>query len=286
MKLLITGGNGFLGSRIISFFSNSNHCLAPSHQELDITNLKQCQNILYKWQPDIVIHTAAISDVSYCESHPDLSNAINVNGSVNLAYICKELKIPMLFMSSDQVYSSNHTALPNNESDPCHPLTLYGRQKLEAEQRILDLLPDQGICLRLSWMYDHSASPFKTKSNFLTQLMNANEQSPVFFSDLEYRGITWVWEVIQNLSTASSLPAGIYNFGSYATTTTYQLAAEMLEILKKKDNGMPILQKRTNVSPRSLSMSQDKLQAHHISFSENLTGLQSCLTHYSNNCMN
>ena len=86
MKLLVTGGSGFLGRRVRAYFETLGwQVLAPGHSALDITR----EEDLYPWfrenRPDAVIHTAAISDTGHCQREPEWSEVINVTGSVNLA---------------------------------------------------------------------------------------------------------------------------------------------------------------------------------------------------------
>ena len=105
-KLLITGASGFLGRRIADFYSETYEIAAPTHTELDITDPDNIAFVLKKYQPDVIIHCAAMSDVGRCEKEPEQSWNINVAGSVNVAKAAGEINAKCILCSSDQVYFS------------------------------------------------------------------------------------------------------------------------------------------------------------------------------------
>lgn len=276
-KLLITGTSGFLGKRIAQYYRDKYECITPSHKELEIGDPDCCMDIIKAAKPDYIIHTAAISDMRACEDDPESSRQVNVTGVENLAKACLAAGSRLIFMSSDQVYNGNHDAALHRETDSCRPANVYGRQKLEAEQRMLAVLPE-AIALRLTWMYDLPTPQLDTKDNFLTNIMKAIENKQrIAFSDQEYRGITYVKEVVQNMEKVFDLPGGSYNFGSYAENTTYMLAKEVVQLLGISGQRDDLLEKTIHAVPRSLAMDQTKLNSHHIYFSENSKGVQDCL---------
>ncbi len=277
MKLLITGGSGFLGVRIVQYYQNKYECIAPSHKELDISNAANCLEVLRQYTPDYVIHTAAISDMGACEADPEHSREINVTGVENLANACLAVGSNMIFMSSDQVYNGNQTTEPNKETDQCTPANVYGRQKLEAEQRLMNILPD-AIALRLTWMYDLPTPQLDTKANFLTRIMDSvHKKEQITFSNEEYRGITYVNEVVANIEQLFEVPGGIYNFGSHVKNTTYMLARQVFRMLGEAELIEQLLIKQSDGNSRNLSMDSQKQLKNHIIFSENRMGIMKCL---------
>ena len=110
-KILVTGATGFLGSRIVPFFSDRYVVYAPTHSEMDISNKTEVNRIFRDYIPDYVIHCAAMSDVGRCEKEPELSWKINVEGSINIALAAANLShsndskdTKCIICSSDQVY--------------------------------------------------------------------------------------------------------------------------------------------------------------------------------------
>ena len=104
-----------------------------------------------KCRADVIIHTAAISDVGTCEKDPGASYEANVRLPLFLAKAAKEQK--MICFSSDQVYRGCAGEGPYKEED-ASPCNVYGRHKLEMEQQVLDVKPD-AVMLRAEWMYDY-----------------------------------------------------------------------------------------------------------------------------------
>ena len=140
-KILITGGSGFLGSRLAYYYRDKYDLLLPSHSELNISREEAVKAYLEEHRPDAVIHCAALSNTWYCEQHPEESHRVNVQGTVRIAKACKLIGAKLVFMSSDQVYNGTPMLGPLKEEDVLQPVNFYGRHKLEAEQRTLWNLP-------------------------------------------------------------------------------------------------------------------------------------------------
>lgn len=269
MKVLVTGGSGFLGRRTSEYLKSLGwQVLLPSHGELDITEEEKLREWFSQYRPEAVIHTAAISDTGRCQREPEWSQGINVGGSVALAKVCREQGAKLLICSSDQVYSGSEIVGPHREDEVLVPNNIYGCQKLRAEQRCLEILPET-VCLRLSWMYAQTNLP-NEHSHFLATLKGAlaDENKPLLWPIHDRRGITDVAEVVKNLPLALKLPGGVWNFGSENDSSTYDTVKTVLQEL-----GMEAALRRLqpNVeafaeNPRDITMDQTKLNAAGITF--------------------
>lgn len=102
--------------------------------------------------------------------------------------------------------------------DEAKPANIYGAHKLEMEQRVLDRQPDS-VMLRAEWMYDY-ISP---RGNYLLNVLNAEE---TLTFGKQYRGITYLREVCENMERVIKLPGGVYNFGSETTQSMYEITKE------------------------------------------------------------
>ena len=277
-KILVTGASGFVGSRFVARWRNEYTILAPSHAELDITDAGSVNNYFMYNSPDVVVHLAAISNTGYCEQHPDESYRVNVEGAVNVALASERWGAKLIFFSSDQVY--NGTALDGllPEEVALAPENVYGRHKLLAEQKVLEASPS-AVALRASWMYDKEREGLPAHANFVINIANAiKERRALSFPVREYRGITWVREVVEFLPSTFNLQGGCYNYGAPNTMNTYETACCYCEMLVGLKSG-PLLQPdydRYPVHERNLSMSQDKIfkaSGGTICFSTTLNGL-------------
>ena len=277
MKLLITGGSGFLGRRTAAYFESLGHrVFAPGHRELDITDAAALDRWFSENRPEGVIHTAAVSDTGICQKNPEWSATINVTGTVNLAKICRVCGAKLVSCSSDQVYFGSAVPGPHREEEALTPGNVYGCQKLRAEEQCLEILPET-VFLRLSWMYARDRSQGE-KGDFLSNLLSAmaDPSLPLSWPVYDRRGLTDVAEVVRNLPKALELPGGVWNFGSANDRNTYDTVRILLE-------GHPALhrlqpnEEAFRDAPRDLTMDQRKLNSAGICFSTTLEGLKNAL---------
>ena len=277
MKLLITGGSGFLGRRTAAYFEALGYrVFAPGHRELDITDAAALDRWFSENRPEGVIHTAAVSDTGICQKNPEWSETINVTGTVNLAKVCKAHGAKLVICSSDQVYFGSTVPGPHREDEALSPGNVYGCQKLRAEEQCLEILPET-VCLRLSWMYARDRSPGE-KGDFLSNLQAAiaDPSLPLSWPVYDRRGLTDVAEVVRNLPKALELPGGVWNFGSSNSFSTY----DTVRLLLEGHPALPRLQPNEEAfrdAPRDLTMDQRKLNSAGICFSTTLEGLKNAL---------
>lgn len=289
-RLLITGAGGFLGSRICEYFNNREgyETLGVNHRELDIEDYVAVSAFIKTIHPDYVLHCAAVSNTGLCEKDPARSEKVNVRGTANLAKACRASGVRMIFTSSDQIYNASHSMEPNREGNESRPGSVYGKDKKRAEESMFTYLPD-AVSLRLTWMYDVPSGGRVGSLGMLQKLVDAlRERREVEFPVHEYRGITYVWEVVRHLEAAMTLPGGVYNFGSENRYNTFETARLFLdEIAGSHDMAASqpwqILRRneeRFASCPRNLIMNTDKARSHGINFSGTVEGFRRCCMEY------
>lgn len=278
-KLLITGSTGFLGSRLALYYKDKYELLLPTHSQLNVSREEAVMAYMEQFQPDIVLHCAALSNTWYCEQHPDESHRVNVQGTVKIAKACKHIGAKLVFMSSDQVYNGTPVSGPLKEQDVFQPVNVYGRHKLEAEQRALRNNP-MSVALRLTWMYDVPSSPMKLNSNILVNIQKAlDEGTTIKAATHEYRGVTNVWEVVRNMEQTLELPGGIYNYGSGNSIDSYTLFLKAANIMGTKDPSTFILpdEERFSEQTRNLTMDCSLINNFGIRFNDSVEGIEKAL---------
>lgn len=278
-KILITGSSGFLGSRLAYFLKGKYDMLLPTHGELNVCREEVVRAYIEEHRPDIVLHCAALSNTWYCEQHPDESHRINVQGTVRIAKACKLTGAKLIFMSSDQVYNGTPILGPLKEDDVVQPVNIYGQHKLECEQRAQWNLPDS-VGLRLTWMYDLPDSSLKLNTNILVNLQKAIcEDRTINVASHEYRGVTYVWDVVRNIEKTFSLPGGIYNFGSGNTLNSYELHLQVANIMRLNNPQDWILpdNERFSEQERNLTMDCSLIEKHGIHFPNSVKGIEEAI---------
>ena len=257
--ILVTGTSGFVGGKIMVMCKKVIPC--PSLKGLGEDEIRR---IVLESGADTIIHTAAISDIGECAKNPEASYIANVLIPTYLAKASKGIKL--ICFSSDQVYSGFGEGGPFTE-DFVKPGNLYAEHKLEMENRVLDICPD-AVMLRAEWMYDY----YLKKSNYYMGILNATDR--VRYSSQEYRGITYVKEVAENMEKVALLPGGAYNFGSETTKSMYEITKEFLALIGKD---IPI---EDYPSRHNLWISGEKARKYGVDFSTVEDGLKKCAKDY------
>lgn len=272
-KMLVTGASGFLGSKVASFYQKEYEILTPTHEEMDITQRESVMAYFERMKPDVVIHCAAISDVGACEQDKEYSWKVNVTGSENIAAASKHVFAKCVLCSSDQVYGASKVKEPHREEEELYPNNAYGEEKLYAEKSCLELNEDS-VHLRLAWMYDANDVKYTKRGDFIWLLRGGIQDGKELTLPVnDYRGITDVWEVVQNMEKALELPGGVYNFGSANDKSTYDTAAAVLRELGYAKVALQPKEGTFEHGARNLTMSQEKVNAYGIIFSSTLKGL-------------
>ena len=257
--ILVTGANGFVGRKIMQLCKNT--IAAPSLR--DATE-DQIRRIIEQQEITAIIHTAAISDIGVCQANPEDSYRANVQLPVNLAKAAKDTKL--VCFSSDQVYSGMDEEGPYEENT-VKAANIYAQHKIMMEQQVLELCPD-AVMLRAEWMYDYGSE----RPNYLMNVLRAEDS--IAFSSRQYRGITYLKEVAQQMEQVLQLPGGAYNFGSETAKSMYEITEEFLALIGKNI-------RLEDAPPRhNLWMNCEKAKKHGVVFQRVEDGLKACAKDY------
>ncbi|MFL0267748.1 SDR family oxidoreductase [Candidatus Clostridium radicumherbarum] len=202
MNILITGADGNIGSYLIKSLSKNHKIFALNKNDLDITDKNMCIEKIRNLKPHIVLHTAALSNVDLCERDETSAYSINTIGSLNVAYPCSLLDIPIIYFSCNNVYDGNKIG-PYYETDLCSPINVYGKTKLAGEKLIRTICSKYFI-LRTSWIYG-------SKDCFVRNVIE-NKEVPLFMCSSEISSPTYIGDltkVIEKIICTDRY--GIYN---------------------------------------------------------------------------
>lgn len=156
MKLLVTGKDGQVAACLVQAAAKLDgvEVVAVGRPELDLARPETVAPAIAAARPDIVASAAAYTAVDKAEDEPDLAHAVNAIGAGAVAAAAKAIGAPVIHLSTDYVFSGEGTR-PYRETDPTGPRSVYGRTKLEGEERVAAANP-RHVILRTAWVY----SPF------------------------------------------------------------------------------------------------------------------------------
>lgn len=165
MKILITGSNGLLGQKLvrqclkqnINFLASSkgvnrnNECPDEKYSSLDICDANKIQEVFDSYKPTHVIHTAAITNVDYCEDNPEECEQVNVMATQLLFEAAQKCKAHFQLLSTDFVFDGEKGNY--EETDQPAPLSVYARSKVEGENLLLNAPSDNWSIVRTIIVY-------------------------------------------------------------------------------------------------------------------------------------
>jgi len=159
MKILVTGVKGQLGYDVVrEGESRGLEMFGTDVDNMDITDAGQVKQVIEDYRPDAVIHCAAYTAVDAAEDNQELCRKINVDGTRNIAEVCKAMDIPMMYFSTDYIFNGQGENFWK-EDDEKQPLNVYGQTKYEGELAVQELIQKYFI-LRISWVFGVNGNNF------------------------------------------------------------------------------------------------------------------------------
>jgi dTDP-4-dehydrorhamnose reductase len=243
-RILITGGTGLLGSTLVRTAAKDFAIVASYNKifpiteragfvQLDITDRKRVFDVFEEIMPDILIHTAALANVDYCETHKEEAWNVNVVGTANLLDACDEHGTKMIFTSTNAVFDGEHA--PYSEEDKPNPINYYGKTKLEAET-LVRMRGAKHAVARLMTMYGWN-NPGE-RQNLVTWLLSKlTKGEAVQMVDDIYNNHLFVGNCADAIWAIVKLDkAGLYHIAGGDCVSTYELALKTAEVFDLDKN--------------------------------------------------
>jgi dTDP-4-dehydrorhamnose reductase len=236
MKLLITGGSGLLGGHLVAqaagrFDVMTTHRNRPPEQRfapsvhIDLTDAALVQQLFEEHQPQIIIHTAAVSHLDECERYPQMAFRNNVMATRNLVDAAETLGSRFIYISTDMVFDGNSKYY--RETDEPAPLSVYGRSKLEAEQ-IVRRLPDS-VIVRSALIYGRPADGGSSFSDWIESNLRRGEPVPLYTD--QFRTPIFVANLAEILLELSELTwSGLLHVGGSDRLDRFSFGRQLCEI--------------------------------------------------------
>lgn len=210
MKILITGAAGQLGSDLKDVLGGS-HDLALFDLDLDVSDFAAVSKASANFKPEVIINSAAFTDVDGCETQSDLAYSVNAIGAQNLALAARAAGAVYMTVSTDFVFDGLKTT-PYDEFDAPNPLSVYGRSKLAGETMVREVCPEHFI-VRTAWLYGRNGNNFVK-----TMLRLADERDEITVVDDQLGSPTFSLDLARRM--AELMDSGWY--GTYHVTNSGQ----------------------------------------------------------------
>jgi dTDP-4-dehydrorhamnose reductase len=224
--VFVTGAGGLLGGQVAwTFAERGVNVIAATHAHLDITDPDKVRTSIIQADPGVVINGAGMTDVDACESDPDRAFAINALGAENLAVAARETGAAIVHVSSDYVFDGAKGSYV--EDDQTNPIQVYGRSKLEGEERVRAATPWHFI-VRSAWIYGAGGKNFISKH--LPRLLASGE--PINAVDDQCGSPTYAPDLAEALTKlVETLDYGTYHVVNEGTCSFADVAEAALEIV-------------------------------------------------------
>lgn len=235
MKLYITGIAGLLGNNIVKKLVNRCDITGVDILDLNIPNITYEKFSLYEKDklrehiaqvgPDALIHTAAAVNVDECEENPEWAYQLNEEVTKNIAIICNDLGIKLVYISSDAVFDGENDKL-YSEADATNPLNVYAKTKLGGEKYVLGY--ERNLVFRTN-IYGQN---IQDKKSFGEWIVSSLEEGKTLnmFEDIDFSPIlvSDLAEIIYKALMADL--CGLYHVCATGCISKYEFGIKMKEI--------------------------------------------------------
>jgi dTDP-4-dehydrorhamnose reductase len=242
INIIVLGCKGMLGSDLIELFNYEEgiHVRGYSHNECDVSNLKDIENVLSGTCGSIshVINCSAYTNVDGCEEYPDLAYKVNTDGPRFLADICLKEQIHLTHISTDYVFEGLKNK-PYLEQDETIPLSVYGKSKLAGEG-FIKAMGNKGLVIRTAWLYG------KHGNNYIDRILNKLELAVQVKVITDSQGCPTYTMDLANciIQLALGMKSGVFHVVNSGSCTWYDFAIKAAEFVKyNKDLIIPIKSK-------------------------------------------
>ena len=236
MKILITGAFGQLGNSLKNFLSINDEVFRTGLNiptggkglQLNIVDKIMLKDIISSISPDVIINLAALTNVDFCESNPEIAKEVNTNGVQNLVDVFSG---KIIHLSTDYVFDGLKG--PYKEEDQINPISVYGKTKYDSEKIVLD--KNNNLVLRANVLYNMFGN---NKASFLNWVVNnlKNKNSIQVVND-QFNNPTWTESIAEILVNCLNKDmSGLYHWGDQDYLSRYDFAIKIAESYNLKSD--------------------------------------------------
>lgn len=259
MRILVTGVKGQLGYDVMNELAKRGHTgIGVDVEEMDITDAAKVEQVIKESEVEAVIHCAAYTAVDAAEDNAELCHKINAEGTENIAKVCKELDLKMIYISTDYVFNGEGTR-PWEPDDEREPLNVYGQAKYEGELAVEKYLEKYYI-VRIAWVFGVNGK------NFIKTMLNLSEtHDELSVVNDQIGSPTYTYDLAKLLvDMVETDKYGRYHATNEGLCTWYEFATEIFRQAGKEITVHPVTSDQFPSKarrPHNSRMSKDKLEA-------------------------
>ena len=227
MKWAITGGSGQLSRSLVDLLDKEGvPYIAWSHKDLDVADDSSI-SVIKETSPDLLINCAAWTNVDAAEEFPEKATRVNQVGPRNMARAAKELKIPLIHISTDYVFSGQ-SRQPWSTDSRTEPMSTYGLSKLLGEKEINKNMDGNFYILRTAWLYGPYGRNFS--KTILKKALTSKDSINVVNDQIGQPTTTkslaeQIFKVAQQ-----NIPSGTYHATNTGQASWWDFAREIFEL--------------------------------------------------------
>lgn len=224
MKVLVTGVKGQLGFDVMNELKKRGiEGIGVDVDEMDITDAATCRKVITEAGPDAVIHCAAYTAVDAAETNMEICRKVNAGGTRNIALVCRDLDIKMMYISTDYVFNGQGER-PWEPDDKREPLNAYGQSKYEGELAIEELVK-KFFTVRIAWVFGVNGKNF-----IKTMLRLGKERGAVSVVDDQIGSPTYTYDLARLLVDMIQTDRyGRYHATNEGLCSWYEFAVEIFK---------------------------------------------------------
>ncbi len=223
--ILVTGIKGQLGAEVGAFLSPLGKIIGVGREKLDLAKPEHIREAIAQIKPHIIVNCGAYTGVDKAESESDLAYQINGVAPTVLAQEGEKLRATLVHISTDYVFDGTKNT-PYLETDPTHPMGVYGKSKVAGEEGIRQTGAHSYI-LRTAWVYGR-----KGKGNFVKTMVRLGREREELRVVMDQVGTpTWTEDIAKAIASLlqQDSPPGTYHFTNSGVTSWYDFAVAIFE---------------------------------------------------------
>ena len=222
MRILVTGVKGQLGHDVVNEMKKRGlDPVGVDLEEMDITDKEACVKVITEAKVDAVIHCAAYTAVDAAEDNVELCRKVNSQGTRNIAEVCRDLDIIMMYISTDYVFDGQGTR-PWEPDDARNPLNVYGQTKYEGELAVEELVK-KFFTVRIAWVFGVNGKNF-----IKTMLRIGKERGAASVVDDQIGSPTYTYDLARLLvDMIQTEKYGRYHATNEGLCSWYEFACEI-----------------------------------------------------------